>query len=114
HFDLDYCGSPAIAVMPKMQGADADVSVKVFVTGTSKGDELEYIILDDGQEIARQTTGADTTAVSLTIENVHLWNGRKDPHLYTAHVLLKRAGKTVDERSTRFGCRSFVIDPEKG
>lgn len=114
HFDLDYYGGPAIAVTPKIQGADADVSVEVFVTGTSEDDELEYIILNDGQEIARQTTGADTTAVSLTIENVHLWNGRKDPHLYTAQVLLKRAGETVDERSTRFGCRSYVIDPEKG
>lgn len=113
-FDLDYYGSPAITVTPKVQGANADVAVEVFVTGTSQGDELEYVIFDDGQEIARQTTGADTTNVGFTIENVHLWNGRKDPHLYTAKVLLKSAGETVDERSARFGCRSFVIDPEKG
>lgn len=114
HFDLDYYGGPAITVTPKVQGADADVAIEVFVTGTADGDELEYIILNDGQEIAKQTMGADTTTASFTIENVHLWNGRKDPHLYTAKVLLKRAGETVDERTVRFGCRSFVIDPKKG
>ncbi len=111
HFELDYYGGPAISVTPEVKGNDAEVEVQVFVTD---GDELEYVILDDGKEIAKQTVSADTTSVHFTIPNVHLWNGRKDPHLYTAKVSLKKDGKVVDERITRFGCRTFEIDPEKG
>lgn len=114
HFDLDYYGGPALMVTPEVKGADADVEIEVFVTGYADGDELEYTILDGGQEVAKQTVGADTTKVSFTISDVHLWNGRKDPHLYTAQVVLKRAGEAVDERSARFGCRTYEIDPEKG
>ena len=114
HFDLDYYGGPALMVTPEVKGADADVEIEVFVTGCADGDELEYTILDGGQEVAKQTVSADTTKVSFTISDVHLWNGRKDPHLYTAQVVLKRAGETVDERSARFGCRTYEIDPEKG
>lgn len=114
HFDLDYYGGPALMVTPEVKGADADVEIEVFVTGCADGDELEYTILDGGQEVAKQTVGTDTTKVSFTISDVHLWNGRKDPHLYTAQVVLKRAGEAVDERSARFGCRTYEIDPEKG
>ena len=114
HFDLDYYGGPALMVTPEVKGADADVEIEVFLTGCADGDELEYTILDGGQEVAKQTVSADTTKVSFTISDVHLWNGRKDPHLYTAQVVLKRAGEAVDERSARFGCRTYEIDPEKG
>lgn len=114
HFDLDYYGGPAVSVTPVVKGADAEVAVEVFVTGTKDTDELEFVITDEGQEIAKQTVSADTTKVNFTISNVHLWNGRKDPHLYTAQISLKHAGNVVDERSVRFGCRSFEIDPEKG
>ena len=114
HFGLDYDGGPALMVTPEVKGADADVEIEVFVTGCADGDELEYTILDGGQEVAKQTVGADTTKISFTISDVHLWNGRKDPHLYTAQVVLKRAGEAVDERSARFGCRTYEIDPEKG
>lgn len=114
HFDLDYYGGPALMVTPEVKGADADVEIEVFLTGCADGDELEYTILDGGQEVAKQTVGADTTKISFTISDVHLWNGRKDPHLYTAQVVLKRAGEAVDERSARFGCRTYEIDPEKG
>ncbi|MGM9627989.1 MAG: glycoside hydrolase family 2 protein, partial [Faecousia sp.] len=44
------------------------------------------------------------------IENVHLWDGIDDPYLYTATASLP-SGDCV---STRFGCRKFEIDPQKG
>jgi beta-galactosidase len=45
---------------------------------------------------------------------VHLWNGRKDPYLYGAKATLLDGTEEIDSISTRFGCRSYVIDPEKG
>ncbi len=114
HFDLDYYGGPAIMVTPTVEGDKAQVAVEVFLTDCTAEDVLEYSIFDGETEIAKKAGSADETKVNFTIENVHLWNGRKDPHLYTANVVLKRNDTAVDERSTRFGCRTFVIDPEEG
>ena len=46
----------------------------------------------------------------FVIENVHLWDGTDDPYLYTASASLASG----DAVSTRFGCRVFACDPEKG
>ncbi len=112
HFDLDYYGSPSIMVTPKINGADADVEIKTFI----KDDDnctVKYEIIADGEVIAVQEKEGDDEAV-IKIENVHLWNGRKDPYLYTAKATLIAGGEEIDSISTRFGCRTFEIDPEKG
>ena len=113
-FDLDYYGGPAIMVTPKVEGQNASVEVQVFVTEARDGDELTYTIWDGTKMVASKTVSAEETKADFVIENVHLWNGKKDPHLYTAEVLLTRGKETLDARSTRFGCRSYSIDPEKG
>ena len=65
-----------------------------------------------GCEIAKYE-GSDTKAV-LDIADVHLWHGRKDPYLYTAKAELIENGEVIDAVSTRFGCRTFQIDPDNG
>lgn len=114
HFDLDYYGGPAIMVTPNVKGDKADVDVEVFVTDALDGDTLEYQIFDGDMQLASKTVKASETKQTFTIENVHLWNGRKDPHLYTACVTLKRGDEALDERCSRFGCRTYEIDPQKG
>jgi len=115
HFDLDYYGGPGIAVTPEICGSDAEVAVKVYLTNVKEGQELAYTIkAADGSVVAEGKQSADETKAVLKIENVHLWHGRKDPYLYTAEVALLDGDKVLDNVSTRFGCRTFVIDPNKG
>lgn len=114
HFDLDYYGSPAIEVTPVVEGTNAKVTVEVFVTNLAEADQLEFVIMDKDEVVAQRTLSDGETKTEFLIEQVHLWNGRKDPHLYHAVVTLKRDGQILDERKTRFGCRSFLIDPEEG
>lgn len=102
HFDLDYFGAPGITVTPVLHGNKADVNVKSFVKG-----EGEIKVTVDGKEL----TGSDVT---FEIENPHLWNGIKDPYLYTAKAELIVNGEAVDEVTARFGIRSFEIDAQKG
>ncbi len=112
HFDLDYYGAPGIMVTPKIEGKDADVEIQAFI----KDDDhclVRYEILADGKVIASCEKEGDDEA-ELKIENVRLWNGRIDPYLYTAKATLIENGKEIDEISTRFGCRTFKVDPEKG
>ena len=115
HFDLDYYGGPGIAVTPEIDGADATVKVDVYLTNAKAGQELMYTLKDaEGKVVAADKVGADETSVTFRIKNVHLWHGRKDPYLYTADVCLVDNGTTIDNVSTRFGCRSYEIDPNRG
>ncbi len=111
HFDLDYYGAPGVMVTPTVKGNNADVTVETFVKNAD-GATITYKILD-GEAVVAETTTADTK-VNFVIENVHLWNGRKDPHLYTLIAVLEKDGAELDSVSTRFGCRTFSVDPEKG
>lgn len=62
----------------------------------------------------------------LTIPGVHLWNGVADPYLYTAVATLFARGQEaerihhtdqadqIDQIQTRFGVRTFRVNPERG
>ena len=115
HFDLENDGGPAIAVTPVVSGSDADVDVKVWVTNAKEGQKLVYTIKDaDGKIVATREMSAGQTKASFRIPKVHLWHGRKDPYLYSVQVELRSDKEVLDCIETRFGCRSFQIDPEKG
>ena len=113
HFDLDYYGGPGIAVTPIVEGSTAKVGVEVFVTNKLDEQVIIYRVKDAEGNVVASITSEDT-AVIFDLENVHLWHGRRDPYLYTAEVGLIEGKEVLDAVSTRFGCRTFEIDPENG
>lgn len=114
HFDLDYYGGTGVKITPEVTGKDAAIHTEVFLTGTDGTEQLIYQILADGAAVLEKTVNVSETKETFTIQNVHLWNGRKDPYLYTFCVKLLKEGQVIDQRTLRFGCRTFEIDPEKG
>lgn len=115
HFDLEYYGGPGIQVTPTIDANDAKVKVEVFVTNAIPGQQILYKIKDqEGNLVAEKTTKVSQTVAELDIPDVHLWHGRKDPYLYTAEAVLKDGETILDQVTVRFGCRTFVIDAEKG
>ena len=113
HFDLDYFGTPGLKVTPEVNGSNAKVTVETWVTNMTDSQSVEVTVLNkNGEEVAKVT--ADGTVASLDIENVILWNARKNPYLYTAVAHLVENGEVIDTVSARFGCRTYVIDPERG
>ncbi len=113
HFDLEYFGGPGIKVTPTVNGANADVEVEVYVTNRKDSQTFVYAVKDaEGNVVANMTS--DDNVANITIENVHLWHGKKDPYLYSAEVLLVEGTEVLDNVSTRFGCRTFEIHPENG
>ncbi len=113
-FDLDYFGATAIKVTPEIKEKDAFVLTEVYLTGITGEEELTYTLLDGTQVVETKTVAADVTKLEQEIKNVHLWNGRKDPYLYTMKVELKKNGVVIDERTARFGCRTYYVDPQLG
>ena len=113
HFDLSYCGGKGLQVTPVMKGTDAQVDVKAWIEGRKSEDVLSLCIRDaGGTVVAAQNISGD--AATFTLTNAHLWNGVQDPYLYTLVATILRDGTELDRVSTRFGCRSFEIDPERG
>lgn len=113
HFDLDYFGAPGIMVTPTIKEKDATVKVDTFVTNAKMGQTIRYTIYD-AEENAIATEVTTETSTTFTINNVHLWHGKKDPYLYCCEAEIIEDGEVVDNVCTRFGCRSFEIDPDNG
>ena len=113
HFDLDYHGSKGITVTTSVNGGTAVGEIAAYVTNRRAEQKLIFIVRDkEGNTVFSLET--DDEKVFFEIENVTLWDGRKQPYLYTASAELSEDGNIIDKVETRFGCSSFAIDPNKG
>ena len=113
HFDLDYYGAPGIKITPAVNGADATVEVETFLTDLKEGQTIVYTLYDKEENELQKIEGTETK-VSFEIKDVHLWNGRKDPYLYCCEAEIVENGEVLDNVCSRFGCRTFKIDPDNG
>ncbi|MDF2474359.1 MAG: glycoside hydrolase family 2 [Anaerocolumna sp.] len=113
HFDLDYFGGTGIIVTPVVEGKDANVDVKTYFTGLAGSETVKYTV-KDGETIVAQVAAPAIENISFSIRDAHLWNGRKDPFLYTLEAVLCDGEKELDAREVKFGCRYYEIDPERG
>ena len=109
HFDMDHFGGPGIAVTPTVHGSDAQIRVQTW--NNAENASVTVILYDAEGKLVACGNGDD---LELTIENVHLWDGIDDPYLYTCKATLFVNAYPVDEVKTRFGVRSFHVDPQKG
>ncbi|MBR5521656.1 MAG: glycoside hydrolase family 2 protein [Oscillospiraceae bacterium] len=115
HFDLEFYGGPGIKVTPKIEDKNADVEIEVFVKNPQDDMKLVYTVKKAcGCVVEEKTLPVTETKTNVTISNVHLWHGVKDPYLYTAEVKLMSGNTEVDCVKTKFGCRTFRIDREEG
>ena len=105
---LDYLGGPGVQITPTVNGANADIEVKTWMEGDG---EVEFSIYDAAGAEVLTGKGRDTT---VTLEHPHLWDGVRDPYLYTCAVRLVLNGEVQDEVRQRFGVRSFSVDPKRG
>ena len=113
HFDLDYFGGNGLMITPEIKENDALVNVKTFITSKQDNDKIVCEILSkEGEVVIKGESNEDE--IQLIIKNVHLWHGVEDPYLYTLNISIVRDGEVIDNLSSRFGCRTFVIDPENG
>ena len=108
HIALDYLGGSGVQITPTVNGANADIEVKTWMEGDG---EVEFSIYDAAGAEVLTGKGRDTT---VTLEHPHLWDGVRDPYLYTCAVRLVLNGEVQDEVRQRFGVRSFSVDPKQG
>jgi beta-galactosidase len=122
---LDF-GSPGVYITTdNVTKTQANLTLRTLVRNTAPAAAtrvLETTIIDAaGQTISTQRNAVtvdpgktETVSTPLLIANPHLWNGRKDPYLYTARVRLLQDGKVLDEVIQHLGIRTTAVDPVKG
>ena len=111
HFDMDYYGGLGIKVTAKPVDNYTQGEVVVETWRNCKKGQVHIAILDADSNVKAT---ADMACVKLALPNVRLWNGVKDPYLYTAVATFMVDGREVDQVSTQFGVRDFYIDPSEG
>ena len=105
HFEMLQDGTPGIKVTPRVDLANRSAVVTVETWQNAENVEITV----NGQSKAVSSTDGHAQA-EFCLKDVHLWDGLEDPYLYIASAKLPGG----DEISTRFGCRVFRCDPEKG
>lgn len=108
HLQMEH-GDPGLHVKVEVE-EDGSAIIDLNTGLTDVQVDFHFAITDaDGNVVSQIVTTTGNHVFHM--EHPHLWNGVKDPYLYTAHVKLNESG---DEVSVRFGIRSFCIDSEKG
>ena len=114
HFDLDYYGGYGLTYTTDVVEKKGIVKVKTYTNIKELEQEGYWIEIKIKDAEGKEVACAKGSDAELGIENVHLWDGVRDPYLYTLTAQLKKEDKVVDEVSTACGVRTFSFDPDKG
>ena len=113
HFELLDYGTNGVKITPEVVGENARVDIDVWVKNFKQGQKISYTVVNnEGHHVAEVIS--EEREVSICIEKVNLWHGRRSPYLYTLMLRLMEGDKVIDSLSERFGCRTFSVDSERG
>lgn len=109
HFDMDHFGGNGVKITPTVDGKAGKIHTECF--HSVQGAQVEVTLYDAAGQAVAAGAGKDIT---LTIPEVHLWDGVEDPYMYTAAAVLTVDGEAKDRVEVPFGVRTFKVDPKKG
>ncbi|MDR2679503.1 MAG: glycoside hydrolase family 2 protein [Tannerella sp.] len=121
---LDYASPGVYLIQRNVTKENAGIEVAVMLSNSGKDTPVDVCIRiwDGDRLILEKSQGATLPAaavnmpvsVDISIPKPHLWNGRKDPFMYTAEVTLISAGRETDRVVQPLGLRFCHVDAEKG
>lgn len=116
-------GSSGVYITAKPE-ADCGAEVRVLVklendSAEEKNATVRVTISGGAANIQREAKltiapGEASAEFSLKLPGAHLWNGVRDPFLYSAKIAVLSGGTALDGVTEQFGVREFSIDREKG
>lgn len=114
-FSLDDGSREGVSAVPRRVGGEWELEIKANVTGAGTDAVCVFELKDDsGSVVARDTRPSEAAASVLKVSSPRLWDGLKDPYLYTLDCKLVQKGETVDERNILVGFREIEFSSEKG
>lgn len=113
HFDLDYYGGPGLKYTTTVDGNNAEIHVVTYTNEAAKQIGAKTVIeLFDAE--GNLVSEAEGNEVTLSVSDVHLWDGLDDPYLYKIKATMMIQGSEVDEISCNCGVRTFEFSPKDG
>lgn len=119
----DYASSGVYITQKDVNKEKASIDTRVLLNGR-KGENVlvsvmikghnDKTVISDSQQVTLNGDGLQPVTFSYSIQNPRLWNGFKDPYLYTVETELLREGETIDFVSERIGLRYYHVDPNEG
>lgn len=116
-------GSSGVYITAKPE-ADCGAEVRVLVklendSAEEKNAVVRVTISGDAANIQKEAKltiapGEASAELSLKLPGAHLWDGIRDPFLYSAKIAVLSGGTALDGVTEQFGVREFSIDREKG
>lgn len=116
-------GSSGVYITAKPEadgGAEVRVLVKLENDSAEEKNVTVHVTISGGaaniQREAKLTIapGEASAEFSLKLPGAHLWDGVRDPFLYSAKIAVLSGGTALDGVTEQFGVREFSIDREKG
>jgi beta-galactosidase len=127
HLDmLDHGGPGVYASTASVRGGQARIAVRARIRNDGLRREPVRVLVQlldrNGVVAARIESAAIADAAgtrevnqTLHVGNARLWQGTRDPYLYTLRVELRASsGQRLDAIEQPFGIREMRLDPEKG
>ena len=113
HFDLDYYGGPGVTITPVVENGKANVKVEAYVSNYNN-EKINIEIYNEDWELV-YTASQNSLVHEFVLENPHLWEGIKNPYLYTMVIsIINDNQEVLDNKEIKFGVRSYSFDPQKG
>lgn len=126
HIDLSDFGSSGIYVTPKnitSEKADVDLLLKLandavyekaLTVSAAFWDMQHNLITTCSKDITISANSKREILLHTEIAHPVLWNGKQNPHLYSAQITLSNGDHILDAYEQRFGIRTYHIDTERG
>ena len=103
-----------LTVETHLASPPAPLQVERGVAGSKR---VRVTMMDAEGKVAAQaetTAAGDVVRLPMSLEKPALWNGRKNPYLYTVKVVLLDGANVIDCVEEQTGLRFFSVDAEKG
>ncbi len=99
-----------------VKGSTGIVNVRSYTNKSPQEMEKEglevHLALKDAE--GTEAGAANGTSAVIKVPKAHLWNGVKDPYLYSLTAQLCRGQDVLDEVTVSCGIRTFSFDANKG
>ena len=116
-FDPCFWGTEGVLFRTSVDAESGDGMLRAephVSAGELRGLTVRYTLLDPDGGLAGQAETPADQAAEMRVPFPRLWNGRKDPALYTVQAELRRGDEPMDRVCLRTGFRGFRVDPDQG
>lgn len=104
--------SADITITAKIKNANSN-NQNAFVRFSVK-DRLGNVVLSEDKKVFLNSAETLPVIQNFHLKNPHLWDGVKDPYLYSVNVAVFVGNREVDAEIQPLGIRYYSIDPDKG